>query len=53
MLYTLKVMCGWGVEVAVCGGGVVETSVAYHLAEKGVKDVVHLEQGRWWCTKWC
>ena len=35
-----------GAEVVVCGGGVVGTSVAYHLAERGVKDVVLLEQGR-------
>ena len=35
-----------GAEMVVCGGGVVGTSVAYHLAERGVKDVVLLEQGR-------
>ena len=33
-------------RVVVCGGGVVGTSVAYHIAEKGWKDVVLLEQGR-------
>ena len=35
-----------GAEVVVCGGGVVGTSVVYHLAERGIKDVVLLEQGR-------
>ena len=35
-----------GAEVVVCGGGVVGTSVVYHLAERGVRDVVLLEQGR-------
>ena len=43
----LQRLCMDGVlRVAVCGGGVVGTSVAYHLAERGVKDVVLLEQGR-------
>ena len=33
-------------RVVVCGGGVIGTSVAYHIAEKGWKDVVLIEQGR-------
>ena len=33
-------------QVVVCGGGVVGSSVAYHLPKYGFKDVVHLEQGR-------
>uniref|UniRef100_T2M409 Dimethylglycine dehydrogenase,mitochondrial n=1 Tax=Hydra vulgaris TaxID=6087 RepID=T2M409_HYDVU len=32
------------VEVAVIGGGVVGTSILYHLAKQGVKDVVLLEK---------
>jgi len=30
----------------VAGGGIIGTSVAYHLAERGWNDVVVLEQGR-------
>lgn len=33
-------------KVVVCGGGVVGTSVAYHLAKAGWTDVVLLEQGQ-------
>ncbi len=33
-------------RVVVIGGGIVGTSVAYHLARAGVRDVVLLEQGR-------
>ena len=33
-------------RVVVCGGGVIGTSVAYHLAERGWTDVVLLEQGQ-------
>ena len=33
-------------EVVVIGGGVVGLSIAYHLAERGVRDVVVLEAGR-------
>ena len=33
-------------QVVVCGGGVVGSSVAYHLPKCGFKDVLHLEQGR-------
>ncbi|XP_046549840.1 pyruvate dehydrogenase phosphatase regulatory subunit, mitochondrial-like [Haliotis rubra] len=40
-------------RVVVCGGGVVGSSIAYHLAERGVTDVVLLEQGRLTCgTTW-
>lgn len=34
-------------RVVICGGGVVGTSVAYHLAKLGWTDIVLLEQGRW------
>ncbi|XP_030059481.1 pyruvate dehydrogenase phosphatase regulatory subunit, mitochondrial [Microcaecilia unicolor] len=34
------------VQVVICGGGIMGTSVAYHLAKLGWKDVVLLEQGR-------
>ncbi|KAB0338215.1 hypothetical protein FD754_024735, partial [Muntiacus muntjak] len=33
-------------QVVVCGGGIMGTSVAYHLSKMGWKDVVILEQGR-------
>lgn len=33
-------------QIVVCGGGIVGSSVAYHLPKFGFKDVVHLEQGR-------
>lgn len=33
-------------RVVICGGGVVGTSVAYHLAKLGWTEVVLLEQGR-------
>ncbi|KAG2469996.1 PDPR phosphatase, partial [Polypterus senegalus] len=33
-------------RVVICGGGIIGTSVAYHLAKLGWKDVVLLEQGR-------
>lgn len=34
-------------KVVICGGGVIGTSVAFHLAKFGLKDVVLLEQGRY------
>lgn len=36
-------------EVVVVGGGVMGTSIAFHLAEAGVRDVVVLEQGTLGC----
>lgn len=33
-------------RVVVCGGGVIGTSVAYHLAKAGWTDVILLEQGQ-------
>ncbi|XP_014666984.1 PREDICTED: pyruvate dehydrogenase phosphatase regulatory subunit, mitochondrial-like isoform X2 [Priapulus caudatus] len=40
-------------RVVVCGGGVIGTSVLYHLTERGWNDVVLLEQGRLSCgTSW-
>lgn len=33
-------------RVVICGGGIVGTSVAYHLAKLGWTDIVLLEQGR-------
>lgn len=33
-------------RVVICGGGVVGTSVAYHLARLGWTEIVLLEQGR-------
>ncbi|XP_021346969.1 pyruvate dehydrogenase phosphatase regulatory subunit, mitochondrial-like isoform X2 [Mizuhopecten yessoensis] len=40
-------------RVVICGGGVLGTSVAYHLAERGWHDVVLLEQGSLTCgTTW-
>lgn len=34
-------------RVVICGGGIVGTSVAYHLAKLGWTEIVLLEQGRW------
>ena len=34
-------------EIVICGGGVTGSSVAYHLAKLGWKDVLLLEQGRY------
>ncbi|MGI5164605.1 GcvT family protein [Spirillospora sp. CA-253888] len=40
-------------RIVIIGGGIVGCSVAYHLAELGVTDVVVLEQGRLSCgTTW-
>ncbi len=40
-------------EVVVIGGGVIGTSVAYHLAKLGWTDLVLLEQGQLSCgTTW-
>jgi 4-methylaminobutanoate oxidase (formaldehyde-forming) len=40
-------------EVVIIGGGVIGTSVAYHLAELGWRDVLLLEQGQLSCgTTW-
>ncbi|XP_033755629.1 pyruvate dehydrogenase phosphatase regulatory subunit, mitochondrial-like [Pecten maximus] len=40
-------------RVVILGGGVLGTSIAYHLAERGWTDVVLLEQGRLTCgTTW-
>ncbi|XP_052816220.1 pyruvate dehydrogenase phosphatase regulatory subunit, mitochondrial-like isoform X2 [Mya arenaria] len=40
-------------KVVIGGGGVIGTSIAYHLAKKGWTDVVLLEQGRLGCgTTW-
>ena len=33
-------------EVVIVGGGIVGCSIAYHLARRGVTDVVLLEQGQ-------
>ncbi|KFV41203.1 hypothetical protein N341_10313, partial [Tyto alba] len=33
-------------QVVICGGGIMGTSVAYHLSRMGWKDIVLLEQGR-------
>jgi len=33
-------------RVVICGGGIIGTSVAYHLAKLGWTDIVLLEQGR-------
>lgn len=33
-------------RVVICGGGIIGSSVAYHLSEQGWTDVVVLEQGR-------
>ena len=35
-----------GAQVVICGGGVIGTSVAYHLTQLGWKDIILLEQGR-------
>ena len=34
-------------QVVICGGGVVGSSVAYHLPKYGFSDVILLEQGRY------
>ncbi|KAK3086664.1 hypothetical protein FSP39_021587 [Pinctada imbricata] len=40
-------------RVVICGGGVLGTSVAYHLADRGWQDIVLLEQGKFTCgTTW-
>jgi glycine cleavage system aminomethyltransferase T/glycine/D-amino acid oxidase-like deaminating enzyme len=40
-------------RVVIIGGGVIGTSVAYHLAERGLRDVLLLEQGQLSCgTTW-
>ncbi|XP_059144438.1 pyruvate dehydrogenase phosphatase regulatory subunit, mitochondrial-like [Physella acuta] len=40
-------------KVVICGGGIVGSSVAYHLAERGWTDVMILEQGTLTCgTTW-
>src|ERR1700730_7698329 len=40
-------------RVVIIGGGVIATSVAYHLAEMGCRDVLLLEQGQLSCgTTW-
>ena len=40
-------------RVVIIGGGVIGTSVAYHLTKLGVTDVVLLEQGQLSCgTTW-
>src|SRR5580700_4640655 len=40
-------------QVIIIGGGVIGTSVAYHLAERGCTDVLLLEQGQLSCgTTW-
>jgi heterotetrameric sarcosine oxidase gamma subunit len=40
-------------HVVIIGGGVIGTSVAYHLTQRGVTDVLLLEQGRLSCgTTW-
>ncbi len=36
-----------GAEIVVCGGGVIGSSIAYHLAHMGASDVLLLEQGRY------
>lgn len=33
-------------KVVVCGGGIIGSSVAYHLVEQGIMDVLLIEQGR-------
>ena len=33
-------------QVVIIGGGIIGNSVAYHLAQRGVKDVVLLEQNK-------
>ena len=34
-------------HIVIIGAGIVGCSVAYHLAERGVKDIVIIEQDRW------
>ena len=33
-------------QIVVCGGGIVGSSVAFHLPQFGFKDIVHLDQGK-------
>ena len=40
-------------EVVIIGGGIVGTSIAYHLTKRGVSDVVLLERQQLTCgTTW-
>ncbi len=34
-------------EVVIIGAGIVGCSIAYHLAQKGVRDIVIVEKDRW------
>lgn len=40
-------------QIVVCGGGIVGSSVVFHLPKFGFKDIVHLEQGRFVFTLYC
>ena len=37
-------------RIAIIGGGIIGTSVAYHLAKRGIKDVVLIERQQ--LNKW-
>lgn len=36
-------------KVVICGGGIIGNSIAYHLSQKGLHDILLLDKGRCVC----